>query len=243
MRPFFKKARCTVRDKLIMILCIMTSIGALGGAYWYWENVYSTEYVPMAPLPSPIMSWTTVPTSQPERSSASAALPKNPRGNPKQLLVWRGNVIIISMYFGDTVYTSRGWGSPCGEVAYRDKEDWPKPGYLSESRSLITGHVWCEREVYALDNLGKVKAGDRAEIHYTSGDVVIGFAEHDAEDILKAALNEEKEGARNPNLRNPLSMRTFRVSTCDTDSTVRPDGHLSKNTYVPYAVTEIRYAL
>lgn len=240
-----------MRTKLLMVICIMTSIGALLGALWYWNDTYSVEHVAMAPLPSAQVSWTTVPTSEPtdEPSAPPVTLPKNPRGEPKQLIIWRGDKVLISMYFDKAVYTVRGWGSGCGKVAYRDRDSssvdwrWSKPGYLSESRSLITGHVWCSREVYSLDNLKKVKAGDQVEVHYTSGDIVVGFAEHDAEDAVKSELNAEIEGERNPNLSNASPMRTFRVSTCDTDSVVRPDGHLSKNTYVLYAVSEIRYAL
>lgn len=235
--------------KLLMAICAMTSVGAFLGAYWYWDNVYTMEQVAMAPVPSPQVSWTTVPTSEPtdQPSTTPVKLPKNPRGEPKQLIIWRGDTVLISMYFDRAVYTARGWGSECGKVAYRNRDsrgwNWTRPGHLSESRALITGHVWCDRETYSMDNLRKVKADDRVEIHYTSGDVVVGFAEHDAENVVKAELNAETEGESNPNLYNASPMRTFRVSTCDTDSPLRSDEHLSKSTYVPYAVSEIRYAL
>lgn len=236
-----------IRNKPLFITGLAVFVLAISGAIWYWVSVYAPIEVPMEPLP-PVPTVQVV-TVKPEveatvQPPVAKELPKNPRGEPVQMVIFHGDKVIASMRYADAVYGGGGdWGSRCGKVTYRDRDGFPKPGYLSKNRSLSTGHVWCERETYSLDNLDRVKAGDLVEVHYSLGDVVVGVAEHDAAAVLKGELNMEKAGERNPTLRNTLPARTLRVSTCDTDSVVRPDGHLSKNMYVLYTVTEIRYVV
>lgn len=230
-----------MKRMVIVTLCLTVTAVSLFGAFWYWNNVYAEIEVPMDPIPSVTASSITVPANDDEKLSP-ADLPENPRGKPDQLVIYRGDKTIVSMKFGPAVYSSLGWGSRCGKVTYRDRDGFPKPGFASQNRSLISGHVWCDRETYALDDLDKVRQGDRAEVYYSSGDVVVAKAEADAATLPKEELNTEHKGQVNPRLRNDKKIRTIRVSTCDTDSTVRPNGHLSANVYVLYWVEEIRYA-
>ncbi len=72
---------------------------------------------------------------------------------------------------------------------------------------------------------------------------MVAKAENDAMGLSKSELNAEHDGQLNPRLRNDKKLRTMRVSTCDTDSAVRANGHLSDNIYVLYRVQEIRYAV
>lgn len=234
-----------MRRVAIIAVCLVVAVASLGGAWWYYANVYSDVQVASEPVPS--ATWratapveTNPPGGQP--TEAPTDLPDNPRGEPVQLVLYRGTDVIISMKFGPMVTTPRGWSSQCGKVAWKSSGEWPMPGFASNSRSLITGHVWCQRETYPLDHLREVRKGDRAEVYYSSGDVAVGEAEQDADSIPKDQLNAETEGKRNPALHNPHKMRTLRVTTCDSESEYRPDGHLSRNTYVLYRVTEILYA-
>lgn len=229
------------RVALVMI-CLTVSAVSLFGAFWYWNSIYSEVQVPMDPIPSATVSSITVPVNDKVRVPP-ADLPDNPRGKPTQLVIYHGGEVIISMKFGPAVYSSLGWGSQCGKVAYRDRDDYPKPGFASQNRSLVSGHVWCDRETYTLDHLREVRQGDRAEVYYSSGDVVVAKAENDAMGLSKSELNAEHDGQLNPRLRNDKKLRTMRVSTCDTDSAVRANGHLSDNIYVLYRVQEIRYAV
>ncbi len=228
--------------KLLAILCGSLAAMCFGYAGWYYVNVYSDVEVPSAPLPSEVPR-ITVPVDDDSASTPPAVPhPNEPRGDPTQLVVYRGSKMIVSMEFAPMVLTAEGWESQCGKVAWRSDADWPRPGAMSLNRARITGHVWCYRETYDLDNLRQVRKGDRAKVYYSSGDIVVGEAEEAAKSIPKNQLNVEKKGERNPALRNASKARTFRVTTCDTDSVRRANGHLSENVYVPYKVIEILYA-
>ena len=236
-----------MRRAFLSILCAFLALVGFGGAAWYYVNVYSEVKVAPVAVPSSVPQ-ITVPVNPPEpdpsepATAPTIAVPKNPRGTPVQLVAYRGPTALISMECGPMVRTPRGWSSQCGKVAWKDEADLPRPGVASLNRSLITGHVWCQREVYSLDHLREVKKGDKIEIHYSSGDVVVGVAEQDADSIPKSQLNAEAEGKHNPALHNDKKARTLRLSTCDSESDYRPDGHLSRNVYALYEVTELRFA-
>ncbi len=228
--------------KIVLCASIVVFVGSLVGIAWYLWSLNVMTDVPPAPLPTePTAQVVTMKPQATSEPSPQVKVPENPRGEPKQLIVWHGDKVIVSMYFAPAVYSSLGWASECGKVAYRDIDNWPKPGYLSKDRSLITGHVWCYGDVYGLSNLDQIRAGDRLEISYNSGDVVVAIAESDAVSIDKGELNVEKAGERNPTMHNASKARTIRLSSCDTSSPVRSDGHLSRNEYGLFTVTEIRY--
>ncbi len=230
-----------MKRTVLAMLCLAVSAASLFGAFWYWNNVYAEIEVPMAPIPSPTVSSITVPVNDDEKLPP-VDMPENPRGKLDHLVIYHGGKAIVSMDFGPATYDSLGWGSECGKVAYRDRDDFPKPGFASKNRSLVSGHVWCDRETYTLNDLDKVRKGDRVEVYYSSGDVAVGQAEADAAALPKDELNAEHKGQVNPRLRNSKKLRTMRVSTCDTDSPVRANGHLSANVYVLYTFKEIRFA-
>lgn len=230
-----------VKRTVFIVVCLALSAAAFAGAFWYQQSYGEIQVTP-DPIPSVTESSVTVPANDDARVPP-ADLPDNPRGKPTQLVVYSGAEIIVSMKFGPAVYDSLGWGSQCSKVAYRNRDEYPKPGFASKNRSLITGHVWCDRETYTLDRLREVKKGDRAEVYYSSGDFVVAKAEGDAASLPKEELNAEHNGQPNLRLRNDKELRTLRVSTCDTDSAIRANGHLSENVYVLYWVTSIRYAV
>lgn len=239
-----------MRGKLLVVVCLAVSLSAAIGAFWYWDAFLREEVVALEPLPSPEVSRTTVvvPVGGEEPSMTvqtddKPKLPDNPRGEPKQLIIYHGDKAIVSMKFGRAVYEPGGWSSKCGEVAYRDIGKWSKPGHLNERISLVTGHVWCDRETYPLIGLIDVVAGDRLEIHYTSGDVVLGTARDAADQIPKSELNAEAGDKRNPRLYNKSRARVVRVSTCDVESPKRSDFHLSGSVYALFDIDEIRYVL
>ena len=235
-----------MRRVVLGTLCVLLVVIGGGGAWWYYADVYSEVKVAPVAVPSSVPQITVPVTPEPDSPEPTAAptvsVPTNPRGTPVQLVAYRGSKALISMEFGPMVRTPRGWSSQCGKVAWKNEADLPRPGVSSRNRSLITGHVWCQREVYSLDHLRDVREGDRIEIYYSSGDVVVGVAEQDADSIPKSQLNAEAEGTRNPALHNDKKARTLRLSTCDSESDYRPDGHLSRNVYALYGVTEIRFA-
>lgn len=231
-----------MRRRILAICCLIVGIVSIVGALWY-VSAHSDQIVPPVAVPSSVPQVTVpIEEGEAEQSVVPSDLPDDPRGDPTQLVIYRGSDVLVSMEFGPMSTTPRGWSSQCGKVAWKDDADWPRPGFASTSRSLITGHVWCQREVYSLDRLRDVRVGDRIEVHYSSGDVVVGIAEQDAASIPKSQLNAEAEGQRNPALHNEGEARTIRVTTCDSESEYRSDGHLSKNVYTLYRVTEIRYA-
>lgn len=69
---------------------------------------------------------------------------------------------------------------------------------------------------------------------FDSGDVVIASAIMPAEEIAKTKLNTINE-----NKYNDGDARMIRLSTCDSTSDKRPDGHAEGNVYQIYEVTEV----
>lgn len=159
----------------------------------------------------------------------------DPSGLPEKVELYDGKKRLLAMNI-DKQGTVNGdpFASDCGETTWYAARKWPTPGSLSPRKSLITGHGWCRDKIYELDNLRYASKDAVLRVTFDSGDVVIASAIMPAEEIAKTKLNTINE-----NKYNDGDARMIRLSTCDSTSDKRPDGHAEGNVYQIYEVTEV----
>ncbi|MGB3024056.1 MAG: hypothetical protein WBB39_04625 [Candidatus Saccharimonadales bacterium] len=194
----------------------------------------------------PATSWATSPTLEPTTPAPASAAPMaqatatpptaptatqpslfaDPVGKPRSLTIAQDGVTIVAMNFAPRAFDARDplrFSSPCGKVSLWDLPGWPVPGAQSDNKALITGHMRCGTTYYTLDKLRGSKTGAVLTVYYDAGPVVF-VATEDATSIGKASLpNSEAD------LRNNAVAQDVLVTTCDSQSGTRADGHARNN--------------
>ncbi len=194
-----------------------------------------------SPSPAPTTSW---PTRQPSPSASQAEELATPRGEPTKLTVKRGDTVLAEMPFRPRVIDGNNFASECGAVAWWDVthngSQWPKPGEKSLRKALVTGHVMCGRDWYDLAYLqgdGRTPGGhkgDRLYTQYSSGDVVVGVAGAPSANIDKTKLNSDRSRTH-----NAAPARVTRLSTCNRELPLRPNGTARHNAAQDFTTVEV----
>lgn len=194
---------------------------------------YSTipSTAPVAPMPT----HSSVGTAS---TTASAKSMADPAGDPSRITLTKSNgtVLIDSVLVPTRLNSDGELVPPDNQAGWYAEDGWPKPGVLSELRSVIVGHVTCghncQEEFFKLP---QAEAGDIVRVYYSNPNEVLVFR------VLSLPKHEQKDLFTKPDTiprvrdawlspeGNP--QRVVTVVTCDTQSGYT-NGHSNGNTYI-----------
>lgn len=232
-----RRPRAGVVARIIIVVASLAVI-FVGIKPVLWPDYQSSKIASTAPPAITPPAPTEQASPEPRRRWSPAPTPpviEDPEGLPETLEIFEGKRRLLAMNIAKKGTTQGDpFKSECGQMTWYAAHMWPTPGSLSPRKSLVTGHGWCRGEVYELDKLRKSSKEATLRITYDSGDEVVAEATMAAGLIDKTKLNKIHD-----NLYNYGDERMIRVSTCDSTSDKRPDGHAEGNVFQMFQVVAV----